>query len=418
MMATVMTMALVLTTGSIIAPKKANAATLGPETISAAKASVKEDGSALRFLVTATLPKTYTGDLGIKLTVGEGTEKTVSLKNGAPKLYSYVEDGENVTVGYSVAITDIPGAAASTAIKAVGFAGEGEEISKATEVTRTVKQVANYAGYSFDEKTGEMAYSPFAEAEVTAAQQYQELGKVTYTVGDTCPTGFDVAFTATEGAGVNLTITADTAVGKECDFGFGGSRQKSCSLDQGNWSGINAIGTELTEGTVITFTANAADANKVVDFAFTSIKPTGGEFDDVDLSGATSYNFTGADQYTTLVFSDILSEKIDSALSEKKLSDFEKIVIECDDNSTSGKPLRYSIGVGDVWYSCTMPFCKDAVNGGTIEIPLDASAFCNWGGYSTLKDALDLNAGNIRFVVSTPVAGYSGKLVIKSVRLV
>ena len=158
-MATVMTMALVLTTGSIIAPKKANAATSGPETISAAKASVKEDGSALRFLVTATLPKTYTGDLGMKLKVGEGTEKTVSLKTGASKLYSYKEDGENVTVGYSVAITGIPGTAASTAIKAVGFAGEGEEISKATEVTRTVKQVANYAGYSFDEKTGEMAES-------------------------------------------------------------------------------------------------------------------------------------------------------------------------------------------------------------------------------------------------------------------
>ena len=74
-------------------------------------------------------------------------------------MYSYEEADDNVTVGYSVAITDIPGSEASTAIKAVGFAGEGEAISKAAEVTRTVKQVANAAGYSFNEETGAMAES-------------------------------------------------------------------------------------------------------------------------------------------------------------------------------------------------------------------------------------------------------------------
>ena len=145
MMATVMTMALVLTTGSIIAPKKANAATSGPGTISAAKASVKEDGSALRFLVTATLPKTYTGDLGMKLKVGEGTEKTVSLKTGASKLYSYVEAGDNATVGYSVAITGIPSDAINTSIVATGFADTHE----ATPVQKTVNSVITDAGYVF-----------------------------------------------------------------------------------------------------------------------------------------------------------------------------------------------------------------------------------------------------------------------------
>lgn len=326
-------------------------------------------------------------------------------------MYSYVEDGENVTVGYSVAITGIPGSAASTAIKAVGFAGEGEAISTATEVTRTVKQVANHAGYSFNEETGAMAYSPFAEAEMTGATQFQEIGKVTYTVGDTCPTGFDVAFTATEGAGVNLTITADTAVGKECDFGFGGSRQKSCSLNQGNWHGENAIGTELTKGTVITFTANAADANKVVDFAFTSIKPTGGAFDDVDLTDVSAYKFAG----TTGDYQPILTTgAIASDLTGKTLADYSKVVIECDE--TSNVPLNYSIIAGDDTTDAFIVYEKVA---GTIEISLTDN-FNKPGDYQKKYDNLAaaqaLHASDVRLKVTAPKAGYKGKIIIKSVR--
>lgn len=62
-------------------------------------------------------------------------------------MYSAKESEENLVVGYTVAITGIPGTAAETEITATGFADD----KKATPVVRTVKQVANAAGYTFDE---------------------------------------------------------------------------------------------------------------------------------------------------------------------------------------------------------------------------------------------------------------------------
>lgn len=79
-MATMMAAALLVTSFAITPKEVKAAATAGPETISEAKASIRETGDALRFLVTATLPKTYTGDLGIELKIGNKTKKYLYMK--------------------------------------------------------------------------------------------------------------------------------------------------------------------------------------------------------------------------------------------------------------------------------------------------------------------------------------------------
>ena len=81
---------LAMTVASLVVAPKVEAAegdvTVGPGTISDAKVSVKEDGSGLRYMVSATLAKDYSEDLGIELTAGTNAKKTISLKNGAKKM--------------------------------------------------------------------------------------------------------------------------------------------------------------------------------------------------------------------------------------------------------------------------------------------------------------------------------------------
>lgn len=406
-MATMMAAALLVTSFAITPKEVKAAATAGPETISEAKASIRETGDALRFLVTATLPKTYTGDLGIELKIGDKTKK-VSLHEGNTKLYSAKESGENLVVGYTVAITGIPGTAAETEITATGFADD----KKATPVVRTVKQVANAAGYTFDETTGKMTYSPFAEVSLKGASQYATLQSVKYTVGETIPARFKIAFEATEGSSINISIKTSS---NENNYGLGVSRKTDCDLNTSGWNKEKKIGNTLSQGTEVTIIALAAEKNEVSDFKFTSIIPVDSDGNDlaaIDLSKETPFKYTGtAGNYTPV----LTTGAIAPTTTGKTLADYEKLIIECDESTGTG--LNYSIVEKDNIY--TDAFIVGNKVAGTIEISL-RNNFNPKGPYQKLyesiDDALKLDASTVRLKVTAPNKGYKGKITIKSVR--
>lgn len=405
-MATMMAAALLVTSFAITPKEVKAAATAGPETISEAKASIRKTGDALRFLVTATLPKTYTGDLGIELKIGNKTKK-VSLHEGNTKLYSAEESGDNLVVGYTVAITGIPGKAAETEITATGFADD----KKATPVVRTVKQVANAAGYTFDETTGKMTYSPFAEVSLKGASQWTTLQSVKYTVGETIPARFKIAFEATEGSHINISIKTSS---NENNYSLGNSREQDCDLNTSGWNKGKEIGSNLSTGTEVTIIATAAKGNEVSDFKFTSIIPVdsnGNELDPIDLSNETPFEYTGtAGNYTPVLMTGAIAPKT----TGKILANYEKLIIECDEST--GSELNYSIVAGDNSTDAFIVYNKKA---GTIEISLKNN-FNPKGDYQKLyesiDDALKLDASTVRLKVTAPNKGYKGKITIKSVR--
>lgn len=269
-----------------------------------------------------------------------------------------------------------------------------------------------------------MAYSPFAEAEVTAAKAFTELKTVTYTVGEKIPTGFNIAFDATAGAAINLEIKVKGDDGHWAyanGYSVGTGRMKSCDLATSEWEykdwgnnqkQLDPIGNTLSQGQQVVISAVSAADNQVTDFKFTSIEPTGeGTFDAVDLTGVSAYEFAG----TAWGYQPILTTKaIASDLTGKTLADYSKVVIECDE--TSNVPLNYSIIAGDDTTDAFIVYEKVA---GTIEISLTDN-FNQPGDYQKkygdLAAAQALHASDVRLKVTAPTAGYKGKIIIKSVR--
>ena len=254
---------------------------------------------------------------------------------------------------------------------------------------------------------------PFDHVMLKGAGQYTELGRVTYTVGDNVPTGFDIKFTATNGAGVNLTISAN---GNESNYGVGGAREKSCDLTFTQWGEKPAVGT-LKTGDSVTIVAVASGANEVAEFQFTSITPTGsGSFENVDISKVEPYEYKGtAGGFTPVLTTTAIAPDLDDS---KTLADYSKVVIEAEATGLDLSSLNYSIVAAGNETDAFVVYGKN----GKFEILLSAENFNSpndWQKiYNTLDDALALKANTVRLKVTAATKGYKGKITIKSVTLV
>ena len=251
---------------------------------------------------------------------------------------------------------------------------------------------------------------PFASVDIKGAPQWTSVGEATYIVGEKCPTGFDIVFTATEGSSINLEIS--TTDGKTCNYGVGTGRSMSCDLSKSHW-GDNPIGTSVASGSAITIKAIAAQPNEVADFEFTSIIPTGGAFEPIDLSGISSYKYTGTPSGYQKVF---ISDAIGSSL-KGTLAEYSKVVIDYENNT--GKTLNFSIVAAD---NETDAFVKYEPGSGTFEILLSNTSFNPPGAYqtvyNTVEDALALSVADVRLKVTARDVGTKGSFVIKSVTFV
>lgn len=256
--------------------------------------------------------------------------------------------------------------------------------------------------------------TPFESYELKGASQYQQIGLVTYTVGSDIPNAFHIEYTATENAGVNLTISAN---GKECNYGCGTARTKDCDITVSQWGG-NPIGS-LSTGDTVTIKAVASGTNELDSFEFTEITPSNddGNLTAVDLTGIDPYVFAGTGGNFTMVMK--TTKTIAPDITGKTLADYSKVVIECEESGSA--QLTYSLMDKDDSGN-TDAFVVYNQSPGTITINLNETNFNPPGTYqqkyADINAAKALDVSNVCLKVTAPTAGYKGKIVIKSVTLV
>lgn len=259
--------------------------------------------------------------------------------------------------------------------------------------------------------------TPFAEVEVKGASQYDTLGTVTYTVGDDIPTKFHVEYTATDGAYVNLEISANS---KTACYGCGDARTKDCNLSEPQWG--DAI-TTLSKGDIITITAKAGRAYEAADFQFTKITPKNDDGDLTDISDLpAAYEFTGLSGSFKTIYP---SEPITPNVTGKTLADYSKVVIKFEENT--GTPLNFGLFNKDEQHKMAA-FIVYGKTGGEAEILLKGGND-NQGNFNTsqwtpvyadYEAAKALDVSKVCLVISSGqnFQNYKGKIVIKSIEFV